>query len=318
MVGRLWYLQVYTADYYRKMGERRLHRLRPIPPSRGSILDRRGRVLAGDTASFDIWLQLGSYRKIDGRRKIVSNIDVLDLDSIYQALIAQGTQREIKLNLLKKNLLEHSDFVEQLAAIIARNNSKSPALQETKERVVDSIMSVLESIPVKGANGVYKVRRNIIHSLSDPRKMLQDIDLKTYQEVEQVKLNPYSSGKFSALEVRGGYKRLYPYGELMSHITGYTGNLLADEYQELRGYWDENNELVAGKNAIFKSGRKFFEVEPDSEEEEMIRPRIRRREGRTITFLEVLLLMRWWGGVELSSGITRNYVGNMSGGWKNW
>ena len=280
LLGRLWYLQVYTADYYQKMGERRLHRLRPIPPARGSILDRRGRVLAGDTASFDLWLQLASYKKIAGRRKLVSNIDVLDIDNLYQALVAQGTQREIKLNLLRKNLLEHSDFVEQLSEIIARNTQESSDINALKERIVSSIMAVLESIPVKGANGVNKVRRNIVHSFSDPRKMLQDIELKVFQEIEQVKLNPYSGGKFSALEVRGGYKRVYPYAELMSHITGYTGNLLEEEYQELRGYWDENNALVPGSNVLYKSGREFFKVQPGSEEEEMIRPIIRRREGK--------------------------------------
>ena len=280
LIGRLWYLQVYTAEYYKKMGERRLHRLRPIPPSRGSILDRRGRVLAGDTASFDLWMQLASYKKIDGKRKLVSNIDVLTPKSVYEALVAAGTQREIKLNLLKKNLLEHSDFVEQLAQVLFNNNSKIGSIENSKEKVVTSIIDILSRISVKSKNGVYKSQRDIMHSFTDPHVIINDISLKSYQEIEQSQLNPYTKDKFKALDVRGGYKRVYPYGELMAHITGYTGNLINSEYQQLRGYWDDNNELVPGENIITKSGHLFFEVEPGSEEEEMIKPRIRRREGK--------------------------------------
>ncbi len=280
LIGRLWYLQVYSADYYRKMGERRLHRLRPIPPARGSILDRRGRIIAGDIASFDLWFQPASYRSIEGKRTLVSNVDVLDLESVYQALIAEGTQQEIKLNLLRKNLLEHSDFVDDLAVIIKRNNSDFASLEEAKAKVVESIVEVLTNISVKSENGILKGRNSILHSFTDPRKMLQDIDLKTYQEIQQIQLNPYSKDRFAALDVRGGYKRVYPYGALMSHITGYTGNLIASEYKQLRGYWDENNNLVSGTEEIDKGGHLFFKVDPGSEEEEMIRPRIRRREGK--------------------------------------
>ncbi len=280
LIGRLWYLQVYTGEYYKTMGEKRLHRLRPLPPSRGSILDRKGRVLAGDVASFDLWLQLASYKNITGKRTLVSNIDTINTNDLYDALISDGTQKEIKLNLIKKNLTENSGFVEHLAKIIEKNNSEYDTLEKAKLKVVDSIMDVLSRISVKGSSGVYLSKKSILHSFIDPMKMLSDISLSTYQEVDQLKLNPYTQDEFEAITARGGYKRVYPYGELMGHITGYTGNLTNDDYLTLRGYWDDNGELVEGKGVITKRGRVFFDVKEGSEEEEMIRPRIRRREGK--------------------------------------
>ncbi len=281
LMGRLWYLQVYSAEYYTQMGLRRLHRLIPIPPARGSILDRRGRILAGDTASFDLWLQLAEYRKIEGKRKLQSNIDVLKVDDIYQAIIADGAQRKIKLNLIKRSLLEHSEFVDRLAAVIHKNSPESLTLVQVKEKIVESILDIISQLRVKNSNGVLKDERSILHSFTDPRIMLRDISINTYLTIEQSQLNPYTADEFRALLARGGYKRIYPYAELMGHVTGYTGNLTADEYQSLRGYWDEDNNLVPGNWELEKSGNLFFKIAENSEEQEMIQPRLVRREGKS-------------------------------------
>ena len=277
LISRLWYLQVYRADYYRKMGEKRIHRLRPLPPSRGTIFDRRGRVLAEDVASFDLWLQLARYKKIAGERRLVSNIDVIKIDELYDLLTASGTDYDLKFKVMKKDLTERSEFVDRLCNILQQEAEDVVSL---KNRVVDSILAVIGRVDVTNKNGVYKSRKNILHNLTDPIRMLRDISISAYEEIEQLKINPYTEEEMIAVEPRGGYKRIYPFGELMGHITGYTGNLNKDEYTELRGYWDDDNSIVEGKGVIKKSGRIFFQVDEGSEEEEMIRPRIRRREGK--------------------------------------
>ena len=54
LVGRLWYLQVIKGKVLRNRSENNRIRVREIKPLRGLILDRNGRILVDNQASFDI------------------------------------------------------------------------------------------------------------------------------------------------------------------------------------------------------------------------------------------------------------------------
>jgi len=56
LVGRLWYLQLFKGDYFAELSEHNRIRLQDIPPSRGMIFDRDGRLLVDNAPAFDLAL----------------------------------------------------------------------------------------------------------------------------------------------------------------------------------------------------------------------------------------------------------------------
>lgn len=54
--GRLWYLQVMNSEVYAERAEKNRTRILPIPARRGTILDRKGRVLVTSQPSYNIVL----------------------------------------------------------------------------------------------------------------------------------------------------------------------------------------------------------------------------------------------------------------------
>ncbi|NWF93154.1 MAG: penicillin-binding protein 2 [Syntrophaceae bacterium] len=54
--GHLWYLQVIKGSEYRRLSENNRIRIRENPADRGMLLDRRGRVLAHNRPSFEVFL----------------------------------------------------------------------------------------------------------------------------------------------------------------------------------------------------------------------------------------------------------------------
>jgi len=54
LVGRLVYLQVYQHDLYSTLSDRNRVQLEPVPPTRGLIYDRKGRLLADNRPSYNL------------------------------------------------------------------------------------------------------------------------------------------------------------------------------------------------------------------------------------------------------------------------
>lgn len=56
LIGRLWYLQVMNSDVYAERAEQNRTRILPIPARRGTIFDRKGRILVTSQPSYNIVL----------------------------------------------------------------------------------------------------------------------------------------------------------------------------------------------------------------------------------------------------------------------
>lgn len=54
LFGRLWYLQILQGDYFRQQSENNRIRLVDVPPRRGLIYDRKGRLLADNRPAFTL------------------------------------------------------------------------------------------------------------------------------------------------------------------------------------------------------------------------------------------------------------------------
>lgn len=282
---RLWYLQLTRHEYYKDMANQRQHRLRQIPPARGKVLDRRGRVLAADTASFELWFRPASYSGQGSARRLRSNLGDVTIEQMQELVLASGKDRELKMSIALQYLSTSNPLVAQLAELI-RTASELPAA--ARLRVARTL---LESAVSRGDDAA--------PALKEPRRCFADVPIPVVQRIEQLQANPYAGEKMDALEVRGGYKRTYPYGDILGHVTGYVGNLTPEEYRILRGRWLEDGRLEDGAGEVRKNGRVFFSLEPNSDEAEILRPKLIKRSGeefRVKGYLSNEMVGR--GGVE--------------------
>ncbi len=58
IILRFWYLQIYNGDKYLLYSRKNIVRVRIIPPMRGDIVDRNGRILAGTRPAYDLYLDM--------------------------------------------------------------------------------------------------------------------------------------------------------------------------------------------------------------------------------------------------------------------
>ena len=83
LLGRLFALQIVAGERYADMARRNLIRPDPLPAPRGEILDRHGRLLAGNHVSLDLVLEVDhpDYRHAEDIRAAVEEVaTALDLD----------------------------------------------------------------------------------------------------------------------------------------------------------------------------------------------------------------------------------------------
>jgi penicillin-binding protein 2 len=85
VAGRLFYLQVLKYEYYSELSQGNRIRNEPIPPSRGLILDRNGRVLADNAPAFNLELvreQVGDAKAMDATLAQLVGIGVLRAEEV--------------------------------------------------------------------------------------------------------------------------------------------------------------------------------------------------------------------------------------------
>lgn len=268
---RLWQLQIWSAEHYRELSHQRTHRLQQTAPARGRILDRRGRVLAEDRASFDVWIKPASYIKVKGRAaEIVSSFGELTTDKIISlraTISTQSPQHELEKNLAITYLQKSAPLVQKLIPLLAKDG-ESP--NDAQTRIAKTLVEAM----ISGGD-----------DLTEPRKAFSDISLTTYLTIQQEQLNPYSPPDFHALDLRSGFSRIYNYPQLFGHLTGYVNALSAEEYKILRGFWDKNKNPVDGKGIITSANsaqRTFFAVEQNSDESEIMALRVHNKSGELI------------------------------------
>jgi len=84
LILRLWLLQVVHGSTYRGKSEVNRIRLQDIPPVRGMIFDRSGRLLVGNRPSFDLYV---TPEEIQNREELLENLS--DLVGVERSVAAQ-------------------------------------------------------------------------------------------------------------------------------------------------------------------------------------------------------------------------------------
>jgi penicillin-binding protein 2 len=98
VAGRLFYLQVLRYQYYSEFSLGNAIRTEPIPPSRGLILDRYGRVLADNAPAFNLEL----VREQVG--------DLKALDATLAQLVSIGVLRAEEVGAIRRTILSHKVY----------------------------------------------------------------------------------------------------------------------------------------------------------------------------------------------------------------
>lgn len=79
IIASLWYMQVVKGEGYEKKAARNRIRLVRVPPPRGTIFDRNGKVLADNRPSFDVMV---NPTEIDNREKLIKTLEeILEIPS---------------------------------------------------------------------------------------------------------------------------------------------------------------------------------------------------------------------------------------------
>lgn len=92
LIARLYYLQVVQYEYHSTLSENNRVHVQPIPPNRGLIFDRNGRIIADNRPSFS--LTVTRERAGDWRATLDTVVEVLQLSSeereLFERRVLQG------------------------------------------------------------------------------------------------------------------------------------------------------------------------------------------------------------------------------------
>ncbi len=80
--SRLIYLQVIEGQHNRQLADENRIRLIPKPPERGKILDRKGRILAGNQFSYSVFVWPIAKRKADWPQTVQLLSEILDIPAL--------------------------------------------------------------------------------------------------------------------------------------------------------------------------------------------------------------------------------------------
>ncbi|HMX28862.1 MAG TPA: hypothetical protein PKC13_24965, partial [Blastocatellia bacterium] len=80
LVGRLWILQVMKSEVFAEQAEQNRTRILPIPARRGTIFDRKGRILVTSQSSYNIVLSRKDVNEKDFPRIAELLVNSLGID----------------------------------------------------------------------------------------------------------------------------------------------------------------------------------------------------------------------------------------------
>ncbi len=103
LCARLWYLQIYRGEEFKKLSEKNSIKYIRLQPFRGNILDRSGRLIAGVKPSFNIGVVLKEVKDVEGLiAKLTSLLDESPTD-IRMRLVESKNQPSYLPVIVKRN-----------------------------------------------------------------------------------------------------------------------------------------------------------------------------------------------------------------------
>ena len=122
LLARLWYLQVYRGDYYRRISENNRIRRIEIPAPRGVVYDANGRVLLGNRPFYDLVLIPQYVHDRETTFHIIARLLHLPVSQLERSLRSSSGLPKYMPVILKRNLTLHE------VAIIQSNKVFLPGI----------------------------------------------------------------------------------------------------------------------------------------------------------------------------------------------
>ena len=232
---RLMTMQIVEGESYRSYLTEGYSVTKTIEASRGDIVDRYGRSLAGNRVRYDITFDKNNIVK-DSENSVI-----LELISILEE---NGEEWIDNLPLSKTAPFEYSGTESAQAKLrkhldLADFASAEDVVFRLKEKYKLEEMSDEEFRKVAGVR--YEMDR-VGYNYMTPYTFAKDVSEVTINIISE------HSYYFQGIEITESYEREYPNGDVAPHIIGITGIIYEEEYAEL-------DKSVYGMNDIIgKSG----------------------------------------------------------------
>jgi len=169
LAGRMRYLQVDQADQFRLLAEENRINIRLIPPTRGLIQDRDGRLIAGNEQNY---------------RVVITREDAGDVAAVLQRLASLIPMTEGEIGTVVKTVKRHSPFVPVIVADrlswddLSKVALNSPVLPGVSPEVGLSRIYPLDTDFAHIVGYVGPVSERDLAELQDPDPLLQMPDFQ--------------------------------------------------------------------------------------------------------------------------------------------
>lgn len=262
---KLFVLQIIEGEYYLNNFNESTTRTISVPPTRGIIYDRNGIPLATNKSSYTLKMDPSIY--VENQNEVILNVinllekngdsyvDELPITQSMEFSFNSSESREIRW---KKDI-----------GMVKEKDSDDYILSITPEETflyLRDLFDIDESMTDSDARKIINIRlQNYMQRYSSylPITIAYDLSQESVIEIEE------RGEDYPSFYVELSPERVYPYGEYVSHLIGYTGNITSDELEELNDEASSNSEYnlndVVGKTRLEKTYEKELRGESGSQ-----------------------------------------------------
>ena len=223
IIIKLFTLQIVNGKEYLEKSNSRLTRETTVKATRGNILDCNGNILAGTKLRYSLELYKSKIETEELNNTILKVINILEKNSDEYL-----DDFPISINPIEYKYSNNDNIRTWL-----KNNNLDENL--TAEEVLNKYIEKyeLENYELTDARKIISIRYGIDkngYSSMKPYIISDNISEQSTLEFEE------QSASFPGINVENTPVRNYIYGNLASHVLGYTGRISEDEYNALEGY----------------------------------------------------------------------------------
>lgn len=223
IIIRLFTLQIVNGKEYLEKSNSRLTRETTIKASRGNIVDCNNNILAGTKIRYSLELYKSKIETEELNNTILRAIDILEKNEDDYI-----DDFPIDISVMNYTFSKSESIVKWL-----ENNNLDINLTANEVLNVYIEKYELEKFSIENARKIIAVRYGIEKNGYTSMRayvIAEDISSQSVLEFEE------QSSNFPGIDIEKTPIRNYIYGNLASHILGYTGRISEPEYNSLEGY----------------------------------------------------------------------------------
>lgn len=223
IIIRLFTLQIVNGKEYLEKSNSRLTRETTIKASRGNIVDCNNNILAGTKIRYSLELYKSKIETEELNNTILRAIDILEKNEDDYI-----DDYPIDISVMNYTFSKSESIVKWL-----ENNNLDINLTANEVLNVYIEKYELEKFSIENARKIIAVRYGIEKNGYTSMRayvIAEDISSQSVLEFEE------QSSNFPGIDIEKTPIRNYIYGNLASHILGYTGRISEPEYNSLEGY----------------------------------------------------------------------------------